>query len=1043
MRKLYSILLVVLTVAFTSSVTAQTLNLTPDHKRPTRTNALKAATVPVSNPFTPIVSAKPEKCGFAYQMQKAKAKGFNESTFEAEVNRLIQKRIAEGERFTGPVTLPVIFHVVYRTADALGNSSANLNTAKYQAEINQLNIDYANLAGSTYGVASDVQIRFCMAVVDTAGRPLATPGIDRINGQLKGWSDTDPMDITTVQDYFDATIKPASIWDPYSYINVWTASMTTSGLLGYSTFPILSTLPGLDETETLTTAGVVISWETVGSVANPGFGAPYNLGRTLSHELGHFFGLRHIWGDDLCGDDYCADTPPQDDATSGCPAVGTLNNCVPSGPKMFQNYMDYSDDPCMNTFTANQTTRCQTAMDNSPRRLALISSKACVARAANAIGFGTAIPYAVSETGTAGTCPNSKSYTFNLYVSAQASAAATVNFTLGGTASLNKDYTISPASVTYALNDNSVKTVTITVIDDQAVESTENIVLGYTITGTGVVAGPDKQSISLSIVDDDVANISVDNTTPTKTLVTENFNTGLVLPTASGWTSEVYGDGVTTPNQWVIGTSGGTGTTVNSAYVTSNTTTKPNTYNTNNESDAYLFSPLIDATGLKNLVMNFKWKCNGENGYDGGFLGYIPFGQPVTAANVQFFNIYLTGQTSIITSNLTFGSSFNGTKFYFVFNWYNDNTLGTNPPFTIDDVTFTGKAFSIASTTDCDTAYPQYTSQNAQYYSINTVSPFDNRIIATVNNLNSDIGCITASVQNAGTGQTAVTTTSGSFFRSDKVVKLTPAVANTTATYQVTLYYTTAELAIWGANVPLLKILKVKDGVSLASTLNNTNAQVFATTVDDQRATKGYASFTANVTAGFSQFMLTSPTTVIPVTLIDFEARGNVKNILLNWSTTTEQNNKGFAIERSTDGLNFEKIGWVNGKINSNQLTYYTYTDNFVQPNIIYHYRLRQTDLDNREKLSEIRQAKIKASNIEVSISPNPATDQLKLFVSGTSGLTDVNLINAEGQIVRTWKQINTTSAPASLDVRNLATGIYMLQIVMPQSTKVEKLIIK
>ena len=1047
MKKIYFALFLLFQVAF-CSVNAQELNPTKDGKKPV-TGSLKGFSTPVfQNQPTNVVPVRPEKCGFAYQMKKAKAKGFNESTFEAEVARLIQRRIDQGERFTGPVTLPVIFHVIYRNADVLGNTSANLNTAKYQAQINQLNLDYANLSGSAYGVATDVQIRFCMAVVDTAGRPLATAGIDRINGQAKGWSDTDPMDITTVQDYFDATIKPATIWDPYSFINVWTGSMTTSGLLGYATFPVLSTLTGLDNTETLSTAGVVINWESIGSVANPGFGSPYDKGRTLTHELGHFFGLRHIWGDGTpgasCGEtDYCNDTPPQDDATAGCPGTGALNGCIPSVPKMFENYMDYSDDGCMNTFTANQVSRCQTAMDNSPRRLALISSKACAARPGNSVGFATATPFAVSETGTAGACPNSKSYTFNLYVSTQASAAATVNFTTSGTATLNKDYTISPASVTYTNGDATAKTITITVLDDQAVEPVETIVLGYTISGAGVIAGPDKQTLSLSIVDDDVANITVDNTTPTRTLVTDNFNAGVVLPTASGWTSEVYGDGVTTPNQWVIGANGGTGTTGNSAYVTSNTSTKPNTYNTNNESDAYLFSPLIDATGLKNLVMNFKWKCNGENGYDGGFLGYIPFGQAVTAANVQYFNIYLTGQTTILNSNLTFGSSFNGTKFYFVFNWYNDNTTGTNPPFTIDDVTFTGKAFSIASAVDADTALSQYSAQNAQYYSTNAVAPNDNRIIAAVNNLGADIGCITASVQNAGSSQTSVTTNTGVYMRSDKVIKLTPAVANSSATYQVTLYYTTAELAVWGANVPTLKILKVKDGVSLATTLTGANAQVFSTTVDDQRATKGYVAFTANVTGGFSQFMLASPTITIPVTLISFDARGNGKNILLNWSTATELNNKGFVIERSLNGTDFVKIGWVDGKINSNVVTKYQYIDNFVQPEILYHYRLRQTDLDSREKLSEIRQAKIKASQIQVSVSPNPAKDQVKIFISGVSGTTDINLINAEGQLMRTWKQVTATTAPASLDISGFASGVYMLRMTTAQSTQVEKLIIQ
>src|SRR5205085_7320065 len=127
--------------------------------------------------------------------------------------------------------------------------------------------------------------------------------------------------------------------------------------------------------------------------------------------------------------------------------------------------------------------------------------------------------------------------------------------------------------------------------------------------------------------------------------------------------------------------------------------------------------------------------------------------------------------------------------------------------------------------------------------------------------LNSDAGCVAASVQNAGTGQTLVTTNTGVYMRSDKVIKLTPAIPIPGASYQLTLYYTTAELATWGANVPNLRILKVNDGVSLNTTLTPLNASVFYTVVvDDQRATKGYASFTVNVVCcvlggGLSQFM--------------------------------------------------------------------------------------------------------------------------------------------------------------------------------------------
>jgi hypothetical protein len=427
--------------------------------------------------------------------------------------------------------------------------------------------------------------------------------------------------------------------------------------------------------------------------------------------------------------------------------------------------------------------------------------------------------------------------------------------------------------------------------------------------------------------------------------------------------------------------------------------------------------------------------------YDFGLLRYSTTAQgsglfPVTDVNGDI--VFFQGTTAKTNVSVTLPAACaNVPNLWVGFEWINDDIVGNNPPFIIDNIVVTGENSGVETVLNQTVTQTHNQGQTEQYMS------GTGKIIASVVGPNQNIGCNTASISAAGTGQTSVTTLVSTYQRSDKVVKITPTIANATATYQVTLYYTTAELAVWGGSVPTLKILKVKDGVSLASTLNNSTAQVFTATVDDQRATKGYASFTANVTGGFSQFMLASPGTVIPVTLVNFEARPNGKNILLTWSTATEMNNKGFAIERSINGVDFEKIGWVNGKLNSSVLTNYQYIDNYVQPNIVYHYRLRQTDTDGWEKLSEIRQAKIKGDNIEISVSPNPAKDQLKVFVSGTSELTDINLINAEGQLVRSWKKVNASSAPAKLDISGLAAGMYILNVLMPQSTRVEKLIIK
>lgn len=985
-----------------------------------------------------------QQCGFAAYMEKARAKGFNEDLYERQMKRFVQQRLAAGPgAFTGTVTIPVVFHVIYRSGDALGTASPNLSTIKYQAQIDQLNADYANLSGSTYGVAADVRLRFCLALVDTTGKPLTEPGIDRVSGTARGFSITNTMNDVNVQDYFDLTIKPATMWDPFSYFNVWTGAMDNSGLLGYSTFPSFSTLDGLDNGESSGTAGCVINWRCIGSVASPGNEADFGLGRTLTHESGHFFGLRHIWGDAACGEDFCTDTPPQDQETSGCPAAGTLNNCAPSGPKMFQNYMDYTDDNCVNTFTAQQALRCQAAMDNSPRRFTLITSKACQARPGNSIGFGTGLAYTAAETGAPGTCPNTKSYSFKIYVSDKATGNATLTFgRVSGTATLNTDYSISPVSVLYSANDNTAKTVTITINDDQIAEAAETIEIGYTITGTGVIAGPDKQTLSLTIVDDDVAGVTVNDAAPLTTLLTQNFNAAASIP--AGWVTSVYDDGSSsyTPNQWVVSANGGTGTTGNAAHITRNTGTKPNTYANTNFSDAYLFTPLLDATGLANLVLTFKWRCLGEAGFDEGYMGYIPEGQAVDANNVIYFDTTLGGlaaATAARTATLNLPIALSNKRFYLVFNWFNDESIGGNPPFTIDDISLTGKSFSVATTTDADTAFAQYSAQTVNYYS---QSATGSRLIATIANPDQDLSCITAGIQYAGTGKTVLQTQNGSYFRTHKVIRIAPAVDNSSVHYQGTLYFTTAELSpTWTATeIPALKILKVKDGVDIFGVITSADAELITPSFADGSA-KGYYSYTGNFT-GFSQFMLVSPTTVVPVRLLSFDATANKNSVTLNWATAQEMNNKGFTVERSTNGTSFEKIGWVTGKLNSVQASY-SFNDNYVQPNTVYYYRLRQVDADGKEELSPVRQVRISKSGISVTVSPVPARSVMNVYINGTAQAASVNLVNAQGQLVKSWTSVNAYNSAYSLDVSNLPSGVYVLNITLPEEKIVKKVVIE
>ncbi len=268
-------------------------------------------------------------------------------------------------------TVPIVFHIIHNGTSV--GSGANISATYINAQIDQLNHDFRKTTGTSGDnsnpVGADSEIEFCPATVNPSGGTMAEPGINRINRSAQGWS-SPPYART----YIDNTIKPQSIWNPDDYVNIWVMELE-GGLLGYAQFPSQSGLPGLNTNGGLaSTDGVVILTSSVGSTGTPyPGGGVYNKGRTLTHELGHFFGLRHIWGDANCGNDYCNDTPVASGPASGCPNKTTCDG----QQDMVENYMDYSYDDCMNIFTVDQKARMQAVLANSPRRSTLGNSSAC------------------------------------------------------------------------------------------------------------------------------------------------------------------------------------------------------------------------------------------------------------------------------------------------------------------------------------------------------------------------------------------------------------------------------------------------------------------------------------------------------------------------------------------------------------------------------------------------------------------------------------------------------------------------------------------
>lgn len=277
------------------------------------------------------------------------------------------------------LTIPVVFHIIHN-GESVG-SGDNLSATYINAQVEQLNNDFRRILGTSgYNnnpVGADAEIEFCPAIVAPDGSTLAEPGINRINRNSKGWS-APPYGSCSGgfnDAYIEGTIKPQSQWDPNQYFNIWVMDINC-GILGYAQFPSQSGLPGLNSNGgAASTDGVVLLTSSVGSTDTPNpQGNTYNQGRTGTHEVGHCFGLRHIWGDGGCGiDDYCADTPESDAANYGCPT--THVSC--GSTDMVRNYMDYTNDACMNIFTLDQKARMQAVMANSPRRASLASSTVC------------------------------------------------------------------------------------------------------------------------------------------------------------------------------------------------------------------------------------------------------------------------------------------------------------------------------------------------------------------------------------------------------------------------------------------------------------------------------------------------------------------------------------------------------------------------------------------------------------------------------------------------------------------------------------------
>jgi hypothetical protein len=236
--------------------------------------------------------------------------------------------IKEGRLVNGRIEIPVVVNVLYKT------TAENISLAQIQSQIDVLNKDFNatnsefnNVPSGFSGVKANVGITF---VLDAVNRKSTTK---------VSWKTDDSMKKAN-----RGGIAPTS---PTTKLNLWVCNMS-GGILGYAQFPGGSSA----------TDGVVIDNNAMGTTGSAS--APFDLGRTATHEVGHWMNLRHIWGDATCGSDLVNDTPSHNTANYGCPSYPHYSTCSGTPIEMTMNYMDYTDDACMYMFSNDQKSRMLT-----------------------------------------------------------------------------------------------------------------------------------------------------------------------------------------------------------------------------------------------------------------------------------------------------------------------------------------------------------------------------------------------------------------------------------------------------------------------------------------------------------------------------------------------------------------------------------------------------------------------------------------------------------------------------------------------------------